>query len=700
MIDVIVPVRGAGPAFRRCAASLARHVVAPCRVVVVLDGRADADALAALDSLRQADVDLVVLDHPAPQGFAASVNRGMTESDRDVVLLNSDTQVTAGWLEKLAAAAVAAPRIATVTPFSNHATIASLPVFLAENTIPDGYDLDRFAALVEARSLRTYPALPTGVGVCLYVRREVIAAIGPFSEAFGLGYGEEVDFCLRASAAGFRHVLDDATFIFHEGHRSFGASRAARIRRAERRIRSRFPAYQALVHDFIREDPLAPARERVVAALRPDRPAPPAGRPPRRIVHVVHGWPPWAHGGTEHYAAWLAHAQARHDDVAVYTRVTDPDRRLGDAVEHVDRHGVRVRLIVNNFTQRDPLCRNGLHCGILTRDFARFLDQVRPDLVHVHHLAGHCASLLGVAHRRRTPIVYQAQDWWPACARVNLCDRQGALCPGPQPLRCARCLPLTSLPPAPLASAALHVARRTWMRRQLAHADAVIMGSRFIADTYARWRLLPASTPVHVVRYGVPDGPDWARPPRAAQPHGRPLRFGVVGALLPHKGVHVAIAAVAAVPTGAELHVWGSSDDAGYRAALEAQAAAVPHVQLHGAFEEADHGDVLRAIDVLIVPSIGWESFGLTAREAWLQGVPVVASRRGALTELFPDGEAGGALFEAGDVADLTRLITRAIAEPDLIDRWRCAVPPITTVDDHAAAVDAIYESLLTPQRR
>lgn len=701
MIDVIVPVRGAGPAFRRCVASLIRHVAPSVgRIVVVLDGRGDADAHEAIDELGLAGMDHLVLENPAPLGFPASVNRGMAASDRDVVLLNSDTQVTARWLEKLAEAAASAPDVATVTPFSNNATIASLPVFLAENTIPDGFDVQTFAALVEAQSTRGYPSLPTGVGVCLYIRRAALDALDPFDEAFGLGYGEEVDFCLRASAAGFRHVLDDATFIFHEGHRSFGASRAARIRQAERRVRSRFPHYDSLIHGFIQADPLAPLRARVVSALRPPRPALPSPRrPPRRIVHVVHGWPPWAHGGTEHYAAWLAHAQATQDGVAVYTRVTDPDRGLGDAVEHLERNGVRVRLVVNNFTQRDPICRNGLHCGVLTRDFGRFLDDVRPDLVHVHHLAGHCASLLGVARQRRLPIVYQAQDWWPACGRVNLVNRDGSLCPGPTPMRCARCLPQTSMPPATLASAALHVARARWIRRQLAHADAVIMGSRFIADSYARWRILPEQTAVHVVPYGVPA---LGRPPRATGPLGRAARFGVIGALLPHKGVHTCLEAFAALPArlDAELHVWGSSDDAAYRAVLEERAADLPRVHLRGAFEDADRAEVLRSLDVLIVPSIGWESFGLSAREAWQHGLPVIASRRSALLELFPGGdEHGGTFFEPGDPADLARVVTRALVEPGLVDRWRQRIPAIVTVDEHASAIDAIYDDVIRQRR-
>ena len=179
---------------------------------------------------------------------------------------------------------------------------------------------------------------------------------------------------------------------------------------------------------------------------------------------------------------------------------------------------------------------------------------------------------------------------------------------------------------------------------------------------------------------------------------------------MPHKGVHVAVEAFAGLPAGvdAELHVWGSSDAAGYRDALAAHAAGVPRIRLHGAFAEEARVDVLRGIDVLIVPSIGWESFGLVAREAWQQGVPVMASRRSALTELFPEGDArrgashgheGGALFAAGDAADLARLVTRVVAEPGLLDRWRLAIPAVTTVDQHAPAIDAIYDAVIRQRR-
>lgn len=748
-IDVIVPVRGAGPVFRRCAASLVRHLEpASHRLIVVLDGPADEETTRAIEDLRRARVDLVLIEHPEPRGFVVSVNRGLGVSDRDVVLLNSDTQVTARWLEKLAAAAHADPAIATVTPFSNNATICSVPTFLAENTLPAGCDLDTFAALVERVSRREYPRLPTGVGACLFIKRRVLVEVGAFSEAFGLGYGEETDFCLRASAHGYHHVLDDATFIFHEGSRSFGTSRPRRVRRAHRLIRSRHPGYQRLVAEFIERDPIAPARARVLDALRSPAAAAPAATAaaatglegstnidtsigasgsggisvrgaadtgdravvraavlPARVLHVVQGWPPWSQGGTELYAHWLAHQQARDRSVSVYARITDPDRLLGDAVEHHD-HGVRVRLVVNNFTQRNPLCRNGFHCRRIARDFGRYVDEVRPALLHVHHLAGHCASLLSVARRRGIPIVYQAQDWWPICARVNLVDRDGALCSGPQPRKCARCLPMTNLPPAGLASAWLHRARRLWIRAQLAHVDAVVMGSAFIAESYRRWQVLPPRAMVHVVPYGVPI-PD-AVPVRAddTQPvtrelaQGRPLRFGYVGAWLPHKGVHVCVQAFRQIGAGrAELHVWGGSDDRAYAASLAAMAGDASHIHLHGSFPESEKAAILGSLDALIVPSIGLESFGLVAREALALGVPVIASRLGALTELFAQDD-GGALFTPGSADDLASHITRVLDDSSLLDTWRRRIAPVKSVARHSAEIDEIYRTLSKPQPR
>jgi GT2 family glycosyltransferase len=696
-LDVIVPVYGAAAEFAACLASLRRSTdLGRHRLVLVIDGPQSAaveTALAAVAGLPEGAV--LVLRNPTRQGFVGSANRGMSVSDRDVVLLNSDTEVTAGWLEKLQQAAYSDPAIATVTPFSNNSTIASLPRSAEVNALPASWDLDRFASLVERVSQRQRPRLPTGVGVCLYIKRKALDRLGLFDEAvFGLGYGEESDFCFRALEAGFLNVLDDATFIYHAGQRSFGGSRPARVKAAHRAMSRLHPAYLPTVTRFLREDPLRPVRERVVEALRGKRPPGPASpsRRPRRVLHLVHGWPPWSSAGTEVYARRLALRQASWREAAVYARIADPERGLGEALELVDG-GVRVRLMVNNFDQRNPLSRNALHDRRLAADFRRFLEETKPDLVHVHHLAGHAATLLGEAAKRRVPIVYQVQDWWAPCARANLLDVRRRLCSGPAPGKCSACLPLTGLPPAPLLNRLLYSGRERLMNHLLRRVDLFVMGSRAIHESYLRLGYLRPEDPVSVLPYGIERS---AGGPLRARGASLPLRCGLIGSILPHKGIHVAVAAFRDVdPACATLQIWGDPGvSPSYRTELEGMLP--PSVSFEGRFEEQRRAEVFARLDLLIVPSLGLESFGLVAREALAEGVPVLASCRGALAELFETADSPcGALFDPGEPDELRRWIERLSRQPEIVAGWAAHPPRIKTMDEHAEEIEQAYEQLL-----
>jgi glycosyltransferase involved in cell wall biosynthesis/GT2 family glycosyltransferase len=690
-VDVIVPVYGAAAEFTRCLASVAASTdLARHRLVVVLDGRGQIEVERALEPVaRRVGAGLLVLQNPERRGFVGSVNRGMASSTRDVVLLNSDTVVTEGWLDKLQSAAYSAADIATVTPFSNNATICSIPRFLAVNAVPAGHDVDSFARLVERAAAREYPRIPTGVGVCIYIKRRALDTVGTFDEAaFGLGYGEESDFCMRALAAGFVHVVDDATFIYHAGQRSFGAAdQRHRVRAAERRMRRRHPAYRATIAEFMREDPLREARGRIVRALGGGT----AGAPAPRVLHVVHGWPPFSHAGTETYARGLAVRQGRHRDVVVYARVTDRDRSLGEATELVD-HGVRVRLVVNNFTQRNPLSRNALRSAPLEADFARLIDEVRPDLVHVHHLAGHGVGLLRALTRRRIPYVYQLQDWWALCARSNLLPPSRQLCTGPGPAKCARCLPLTALAPAALLNRLLYRYRARATKRALRRADVVVVGSRFIAASHRDLGYLGPRARIAVLPYGI--GVEGGPPPAPRATPSLPLRFGLVGSIMPHKGIHVAVEAFREIgPERATLDVWGDASILpAYTAELHGRGS--PAVRFNGPFADARKAEIFARMDVLLVPSLGLESFGLVVREAMSHGVPVLASRRGALLEAFEEAQ-GGAFFEPGDVRALREWVDGLCRRPETIVEWRRRMPPVKSMDEHVEEIDAIYAEVL-----
>ena len=255
-VDVIVPVYRGRDATIRCLSSVLAHAQeTPHAVQVMDDASPETDLRDYLDGLA---VQGRILLHRSERntGFVATVNRGMRlNPDRDVLLLNSDTEVSGNWLDRLRAAAVSSPDIATVTPFSNNATICSYPFNGWASGIPGSLGLarlDRLAAEVNAGALVD---VPTGVGCCMFVRRAALDAVGYFDEArFGRGYGEENDFCLRAGKRGLRNVLLPGVFVFHEGGVSFSAERATLQENARRQLLALHPEYAGLVNAFENED--------------------------------------------------------------------------------------------------------------------------------------------------------------------------------------------------------------------------------------------------------------------------------------------------------------------------------------------------------------------------------------------------------------------------------------------------------------
>lgn len=276
IVDIVIPVFNACDDLRRCVDSVRRHTPPGDYCLVLIDDASTDPGIAAyLAELAGERVPgLELLRNPENLGFVATANRGMAaRPDRDVLLLNSDTIVTAGWLEKIRRCADSDPRIGTVTPFSNNAEICSFPVFCRNNPLAELPSIAQISAALASRS-PTYPDLPTAVGFCMFISRRLIDKIGIFDAAtFGKGYGEENDFCMRAAAAGFRNVLCDDAFIAHVGGRSFHDGRFALMAENTRRLLARFPEYPRLVQDFIAADPLRSIREAAWARLSSESPS-------------------------------------------------------------------------------------------------------------------------------------------------------------------------------------------------------------------------------------------------------------------------------------------------------------------------------------------------------------------------------------------------------------------------------------------
>ncbi len=270
-VDVVMPVYGGrAMALQAIDSVLGAATREAFELVVVDDASPDPLLRGELQALAEAGL-ITLMENERNVGFVGAVNRGIAlHPGRDVVLLNSDVRVFGDWLDRLLAA-LRTPRTATATPLSNAATILSYPATLCENRLPADLDIAQWDRLCAATDFPPVE-IPTGVGFCMAVRRACLDQVGAFDqERFGRGYGEENDFCLRAAAAGWRHVAATSLFVWHRGGTSFGEERDALVEAAQATIETLHPGYAAAVERFIRGDPLGPARRVLdVARIRAD----------------------------------------------------------------------------------------------------------------------------------------------------------------------------------------------------------------------------------------------------------------------------------------------------------------------------------------------------------------------------------------------------------------------------------------------
>jgi GT2 family glycosyltransferase len=265
LIDVIIPVYKGLLQTRRCIDSVQCSAQAsPFAIVAVDDASPDPEISRHLRELAEQGR-ITLLRNESNRGFVHSVNRGMAlHPERDVVLLNSDTEVANDWLDRLQRCACGQADVGTVTPFSNNATICSYPFEGWTGGVPGVLGLaalDRLFARVNAGCTVD---LPTAVGFCMYIRRACLDRVGLFDAGrFGRGYGEENDFCMRAASAGWRNVLAGDVFVFHEGAVSFSGERSALTESAGKTLADLHPDYVRRVREFTARDAASALRAAV-----------------------------------------------------------------------------------------------------------------------------------------------------------------------------------------------------------------------------------------------------------------------------------------------------------------------------------------------------------------------------------------------------------------------------------------------------
>lgn len=233
-IDIVICVHNALSDVERCLISIIKNSDLPYSIILVDDG-SDSQTRVFLKEFAEEN-NCKLLRNETAKGYTLAANQGLRESSADyVILLNSDTVVSAEWIDRLVACAQSDPGIGLVGPLSNAASWQSIPEIIgygdwAENPLPPNVSIAEMAERVANNSWRMYPRMTFLNGFCLLIRRAVIEEIGYFDEEnFGVGYGEENDFCLRARKAGWNLALADDTYIYHAQSRSYDHERRKKL---------------------------------------------------------------------------------------------------------------------------------------------------------------------------------------------------------------------------------------------------------------------------------------------------------------------------------------------------------------------------------------------------------------------------------------------------------------------------------------
>lgn len=209
--DIILMVWNELQLTKDCVDSLIKHTHYPYRIIIIDNGSGEETRkyLEGLDN--RTDIETLLIRNERNLGCAKAINQGLKASSAAYVcLLNNDTLLTEGWLSEMVAIAENNPQIGILNPSSN-----SLGQCLS-----GVQNLKAYAEALEA-SKGQWQEMGHCGGFCMVIKREVIKRIGLFDEIYGVGYGEDTDFCRRAQKSGFKFARAKASYVYHKTSSSF-----------------------------------------------------------------------------------------------------------------------------------------------------------------------------------------------------------------------------------------------------------------------------------------------------------------------------------------------------------------------------------------------------------------------------------------------------------------------------------------------
>lgn len=628
-VVIIVPVYRDIAVTKRCLDSvIAAGLPKDCRLLVVEDKSPDSGMGAVLDSYRS-HANVTVLHNDENLGFVKTVNLGMKWANQDdVILLNSDTEVAGDWVERMGRHVHANQKIASVTATSNHATICSFPLMDERPAWPLKQTTAQMQSHFGAQNNLRSVEIPTAVGFCMYIARSALTDVGLFDEeAFGKGYGEECDFCMRATRRGWTHLQALDVGVFHQGEVSFAKTSNPSKERSEKIVRERYPEYAHLVAEFAGRDPARAQRIGVLLDILGS-----LETPTELLVTHIHG------GGVERF---------------VQDQLQDSKDQKNILVLRQGSRQGRYRL----YSADPSLCIDLEFSPKYAPELLRSVCQLaRVRKMQFHHLMDMDGHMLKLLKALDIPFDFYMHDYWTICPQINLTTQSGQYCGEPAAIVCNRCIAERNLRPlAPLPNDLPHQIDpwRELYAWIFERASAVVCPSRDVELRAKRYH--PGGKTV--VRYHEDQAVFKRVPVRTPIVSAdKPLRIAVLGAMAPHKGSAVVRALADYVQSKRipiEIFVFGTFDH---------QSENARGIQVLGSYDENELEELLekKGIHLVWFPPGAPETYSYTLSHAMSFGYPIVAPRFGAFTERLEERSLTWTYDIRAEVSEICGLMIQA----------------------------------------
>ena len=417
VVDIVVPVYKGFDETLNCIYSvLCSTNQTEYNLVVINDCSPDYELTLALQKIAS-KFGFEYIENKENQGFLKNTNLGMQlHKDRDVIWLNSDTEVFNDWIDRLRNACYSKDNIASVTPMSNAASIFTYPILCQD--YPYNYNicdssLDQICK--DINSDEKLVEVPTGNGFCMYVKREALLKVGYLDLRFNPGYAEENDLCQRFIKAHYINVACTSVFVRHYGSTSFQGKRSKLCEEHLRLLSELYPNYNLDVQKWIFNDPLLYIRLKI-ECVRYIKDNCISGS----VVHVLHG----LGGGTQKFVDDLMEQLSLK---GIYSFLIQPQ---SDGV------------IKTDISNKYPL----LKYFYLKKDInviAFVLKQLKVMYIHVHSLVNFDLNIISILEdlhiKYGFKIVTTIHDYQCICENYNLINKFSELCEGLRLSQCCNC---------------------------------------------------------------------------------------------------------------------------------------------------------------------------------------------------------------------------------------------------------------------